>query len=57
MATDTAKLVRYSPKVYPTLPEGQGEYLTGELRKVANAITSIEQVMVKLEARLHAGGL
>lgn len=48
MKTDA--LVSYRKGSYPTLVGGEAKFLTDEFRKLASAISSIEQVMRKVEA-------
>lgn len=38
------KLVPYTPNNYPTLPGGEATYFTKELRKISQAIKTIEQL-------------
>lgn len=48
MTTSTDKLVTYVPGVYPTVPDGEKTYITAEFRKIANAVTSIEEILANV---------
>jgi hypothetical protein len=45
MPLDTSKLVPYQPTTYPTLTDGIARYFTKEFRKIADAITSVDEVL------------
>lgn len=55
--TDTAKLLAYTPKAYPTLDGGEERFISDELSKVQNAIGKLVQVVKLLEARMNTNGL
>ena len=55
--TDTDKLVPYQPRSFPSIPGGEDQYFVNELKRIAQAVVSIEEALVKLEARLAAGSL
>lgn len=46
----TDKLVPYREGAYPTIAGGDARFLTRELRKVENAVGSIEAIMKSMEA-------
>jgi hypothetical protein len=55
--TDTAKLLTYTPKSYPTLDGAEERFITDELSKVQNAIGKLVQVVKLLEDRMNTNGL
>ena len=53
---DTNKLVRYVPRTYPTLPDGEAQYFNDELRGIRLALDSLTAVLKSHEKRLAALG-
>ena len=45
----TDKLTPYKTGSYPQLPGGDAKFLTGELRKVHNAVSSTQAILKSLE--------
>ncbi len=56
MATDVSKVKPYTPASYPVLSGSEALYFSNEFRKIAQSITTIREVMVKLETRIAALG-
>ena len=55
--TDTKGLLTYTPNRYPTIPGGEADNLSKELRSLSNAINKLVEVARLLEARMNANGL
>jgi hypothetical protein len=55
--TDTAKLLTYTPKSYPTIEGSEERYITTELANIQNAIGKLVQVVKLLEDRMNSNGL
>lgn len=44
------KLVTYKAATLPSIPGGEQQFLANELKKIAQAVTSLDQILTKVEA-------
>lgn len=45
----TTSLVPYKQASFPTLPGGERLFIASELKKISQAVTSLDQIITKLE--------
>ena len=57
MASTPIENTTYTPAPPPVIDPTSPLYLQTELRKIQKALTSITEILKKLDARLTAGGL